>query len=77
MQRREVPLYTPPPGYGRVEVVETETSHQAIEQQVFPDSQQIKQDIVLGTQSERVTDLVHVGPDVLSVHTGRPRSGFK
>ena len=37
------------------------------ELQVFPDSESVKEDIVLGTDAETVSDLVHVAPYVISI----------
>ena len=53
-----------------------EAPHHAIEQQMLPHSQQVKQDVVLRTEAQRVTNLVHVGADVVAVHTSRPCGGF-
>ena len=62
---------------GSLHVAVAESPHHAIEQKVLPHCQQVKQNVVLGTETEGVTDVVHLGPDVLSVHTGCPRGGFE
>ena len=65
-----------PPWYGGPEVAVAEAPHHAIEQQMFPHSQQVKQDVVLRTETQRMTNLVHVGADVVAVHTSCPCGGF-
>ena len=34
---------------------------------MFPDGESVKEDIVLGTDAEAVSDLVHVAPYVISI----------
>ena len=34
---------------------------------MFPDGESVKEDIVLGTDAETVSDLVHVAPYVISI----------
>ena len=37
------------------------------ELEVFQDSEPVKQDIVLGADSQTLSDLVHVSPDVIAI----------
>ena len=37
------------------------------EGEMFPDGESVKEDVVLGTDAETVSDLVHVAPYVISI----------
>ena len=45
------------------------------ELEVFQDSEPVKQDIVLGADSQILADLVHVSPDVIAIDHCRTSRG--